>query len=447
MDVGDISQYAIKQSESYWPDQIEAFTIKVKMKKFYYEGEGLSGFINNEWWGLGIKSVIDKRIGYSSGMINKISDIKKIVEKSIKMARVSPKDKDFESLPPPTQISGSIADIFDKNMIYLDEEEIIKEASFLLNKAKEADIKITCGQVKLIQFEFNVMNSLGVNFSHKATNVFIFFQAMKERGEGIVKAYSTTFRNINWDVLWQELYRRAKNASEAERIKGSHTVEVIIDPIDLSGLFSSYLRAANGEFIYQKRSPWINKLNEKVASESLTIIDDGRMPGGLMSALADDEGVPTKKKIIINRGILESYYFDYYTARALDGEPTGNGFRRDTDIEDAHTKIARSNLSNVEILHGNKDKSELIEEIDFGLYIDKFSKPIIRNISGDFSLEIRNSFLIKNGEIINPISHVLLVGNIYDIMNKITGIGKEPEMQCNFKLPAMRFENLKLIGL
>ena len=172
------------------------------------------------------------------------------------------------------------------------------------------------------------------------------------------------------------------------------------------------------------------------------------MRGGIRSALADDEGVPTTRKLIIEKGILRTYLYDYYNARIAGVEPTGNGFRRGArTIEDIHKHPAGATPSNVEIVPGGKSIDDIISNTEHGVLVKKFAAPYVDFITGNFGLEIRNAVLIKNGEEKEPIKHALLVGNMYDCLKNITGIAKEREKIGIVLLPAIRFREMQLVGL
>ena len=206
--------------------------------------------------------------------------------------------------------------------------------------------------------------------------------------------------------------------------------------------------ATSGEYVNRRMSPWIGKLDQEVASQSLTIIDDGRLKGGLRSALADDEGVPTTRKYIIERGVLKNYLFDSYNANISGVESTGNGFRRGiTSVEDAHTRITSCSSSNIIIEPGEKDLDSLISEIDRGVLIYKFAYPQADPITGNFGLEVRNAVLIEDGSLTIGIKHALLTGNMYEALRNISGIGKKQYKYENYLIPYMRFSGLQLIGM
>ena len=441
----NVCEKAIKLSTA---DQSEAFCIDAKMRNIYVENGEIKLITDNSWLGLGVKSIIDNRIGYYSATVKDEEDTENVVKNSIKIAKISPKDPKFKSLPHPRSMSGSVQDVYDEELVNIEVEEIRERISTLINSAQTNDVRVMTGLLRLIKFNFTVMNSLGVDFSHRGTIVYLHFTAKRGKGEGVVKRFSTKLNQIDFQDAGEELREKTLSASEAEAFRGKEELEVIVEPMELQGLLNVITTASNGEYINRKMSPWIGKLGERVATEALTVIDDGRISGGLRSALADDEGVPTTRKFIIEKGILKSYLFDSYNAGIFGTESTGNGFRRGiTSVEESHVRPVNCTASNVIILPGNKSFDTLIEEIDKGVLIRKFAYPQVDPISGNFGLEIRNAVLIKDGSLDRPIKHALLTGNMYMALTRITGIGDKLYNVENFRLPYIRFMGLQLVGM
>jgi len=448
MDLQEICEKTLKKVEESGADQAEVFVIKARMINTYVETGKIQMITNNSWVGLGIKMVIDKRVGYIAGLISSPNEIEELIKEGISITKISPRDEKFESLPEPKQISGVIEGVFDENILELGADEFAGLAKRITNNAERNDVKVMNGLIRATVFEFNVENSLGIDFTHKGSTIFVHFSAKKMLGEGIIKKYATCIDRIDWDAAGQELMEKTLLSADAISFKGKETMEVIIEPMELEGMLSDILMAASGENVNRNRSPWINKIGEKVASDSLTIVDNGRMPYGLRSALADDEGVPTTVKPIIERGVLKNYYYDHYNAVIAGIESTGNGFRRGIrTLEDAHLGPSSCVPSNIEVISGSKNLDQLIGEMDRGILIKKFAYPTVDFLSGNFGLEIRSAVLIENGEEKAPVKHALLVGNMYEALKNITGIAKEQEIIEYFKLPAIRFGNLQVVGI
>lgn len=445
LDVHEICERSIKVSNA---DQTEAFCINARMRNFYVENGEIKLVTDNSWVGLGVKTIVDKRIGYYGSTIKDEKDIEKIVKNSIDIAKVSPIDPNFKSLPEPREISGSIDGVYDTNLSFLEVTDVTERIDELINVAQEKEVRVMTGLLRLTEYKFNVMNSLGIDFQHQGTMVYLHFTGKKEKGEGIVKRFSTMLDKIDFGEVGNELRDKTLLASEAKSFSGKEELEVIIDPMELPGLLNVITIATNGEYINRKMSPWIGKLGEKVASENLTVIDDGRVREGLLSALADDEGVPTSRKLILEKGILKNYLFDSYNAGIYGTESTGNGLRRGTtSIENIHLSPTRCGALNVIIETGNKSFDDLISEMDKGLLIYKFAYPYADPITGNFGLEVRNAALVEHGSITISIKHAILAGNMYKALNNVTGLGRKRYNVLNYKTPYIRFGSLELVGL
>ncbi len=445
MDINEICERALQVSTA---DQTEAFCIEGRMRNIYIDGGKINIVTDNNWVGLGVKAVVSGKIGYFSSTIKDIVDIKKVVEHSINIARVSPQDPKFKSLPEAKPIGGSVQRIYDSNIEGIEYQDVLEMINALIGEAEQSDVKVMTGLLRLNMFRFKVMNSLGVDFVHNGTTIFMHFTAKKDNGEGVVKRFGTYLKDIDFEEAGRELREKTVLASKAQSFSGSESLEVIIHPQELAGLLRVITIAANGEYINRRMSPWMGKLGQQVAVPDLTIIDDGRLDGGLRSALADDEGVPTTRKTIIEKGILKNYFYDSYNSNIANTESTGNGFRRGIiSVEDTHTRMASCSASNIVVERGGKSFEELVSEIERGILIFKFAYPQADPITGNFGLEIRNAVLIQNGSETKSIKHALLAGNMYKALANITGIGNKQYNYENFRVPYIRFRDLQIVGM
>src|SRR6185437_683478 len=119
---------------------------------------------------------------------------------------------------------------------------------------------------------------------------------------------------------------RALRRLKAVKVE-TQKVPVVFEPRTARGLLDHIFEAVHGMSVYRHESFLAGKLGEKVASENLTVIDDGTIPGLFGSSPFDDEGVPTRRTPIIERGVLKNYLLNTYTARKLNMKTTGNASR------------------------------------------------------------------------------------------------------------------------
>jgi len=247
--------------------------------------------------------------------------------------------------------------------------------------------------------------------------------------------------------MGNSIAEKALATLKAESFKDEWNVTAVIASTELEGLLSAVEFATNSENVNKKRSPWINQLGAKVASEKITVWDDGRHPGGIRSALADDEGVETAKKTIIDRGKLQSFIYDSYNANIAGVKATGNGFRRGTrSIEGSFASPTACAYSNMVIKPGNKSLDAIISQIDRGVLIEAFASPEVNPITGGFGCEVRDATLIENGKLTKHVKHALLTGNIYEALKNVFDIGEEAKIVENTVLPSIAFSDVTLVG-
>jgi len=449
VDLEKIAESALNLALKSGASEVESFVFNGHMKNVYVENSEVRLVTNNSWIGLGVKTVLKKKIGFASGYIYNDESANKVVQESIKLAKVSPEDPNFVGLPNPTKPEYDETLGYDKETEHILMEDLISFAQKVISAAEsDKRVKVMNGLLRVNSFEFSIKNSHGLSGTNKGTFVFLHFTTKSGEAEGVKKAYSSKISDINFRLVGEELRKKTLVAREAVAFKGKEILPTIIIPEELEGLFNSTLTVAvSGENVNKKRSPWTNKLNEQVASAQLTIYDDPTFAMGPRSTHIDDEGVPTFKKPIIEDGVLKSFLYDSYNANIANKESTGNGFRRGTrTIENAHIRIAACAPSNIVVKPGKMPLEELIADTKKGILIEKFAAPNADGITGNFGLEIRSALLIENGEFKKPIKHALLAGNFYDGLKNIEGIASESALIENVYTPAIKFAKFQVVG-
>ncbi len=174
-----------------------------------------------------------------------------------------------------------------------------------------------------------------------------------------------------------------------------------------------------GDFIRKKISVYYNSLGKKVASNLCTIIDNGTLFGKRGTLNIDDEGTVCSKNILIYKGILRSYMLDKLNAKLMNLYTTGNARRESY----AHLPIPR--MTNTYMLPGKYKFNDIIDSVDYGIYIVSLSSGQVDITSGKFVFTILEGYLINNGIIGNSIKNATLIGSSIDIMNKISMVSDD----------------------
>ncbi|MBD1581057.1 metalloprotease TldD [Pseudoalteromonas sp. S16_S37] len=177
-----------------------------------------------------------------------------------------------------------------------------------------------------------------------------------------------------------------------------------------------------GDFNRKGASAFSGKVGEKVASSLCTVIDDGTMANRRGSLNVDDEGTPASFNVLIENGILKGYMQDKLNARLMGVAPTGNGRRESY----AHLPMPR--MTNTYMLPGQDSKADIIASVKKGIYAPNFGGGQVDITSGKFVFSASEAYLIENGKITQPIKGATLIGNGPDVMNKISMVGNDLEL-------------------
>jgi len=173
--------------------------------------------------------------------------------------------------------------------------------------------------------------------------------------------------------------------------------------------------------VAKKLSVFSDKLGTQIASELVTAIDDGTIENGWGSGNIDDEGTPTRKNVLIEKGILKSYLVDDFNGRRMNSK--GNGASRRQNYRYEPT----SRMSNTYIANGSSTPEQIIAETKFGLYAKSMGGGSVNPATGDFNFSVSEAYMIRDGKIAEPVKGATLIGNGADILKKIDRVANDLE--------------------
>ncbi len=176
------------------------------------------------------------------------------------------------------------------------------------------------------------------------------------------------------------------------------------------------------DFNRKGTSLYSGRVGERVASDLVTIYDDGDLPGERGSVAVDDEGTPGQHKVLVENGILRGYMQDRLNARLMGVDSTGSG-RRET-----FRMLPQPRMCNTFMPAGASTAEEIIGSVDRGLYAASFSGGQVEISKGDFVFMIAEGYLIENGHVTAPVRGATLVGNGPDAMTKVTMVGNDARL-------------------
>jgi TldD protein len=174
-----------------------------------------------------------------------------------------------------------------------------------------------------------------------------------------------------------------------------------------------------GDFNRKGVSAFAGRLGQTVASELVTVVDDGTIPNRRGSLNVDDEGTPTGRTVLIDKGVLTGYMQDRLNARLMKMAPTGNGRRESY----AHPPMPR--MTNTFMLAGADDPEDILRSVDHGLYAVTFGGGQVDITSGKFVFSASEAYLIENGRVTAPVKGATLIGNGPDALLRVSRVGHD----------------------
>ncbi len=442
-----IAEKAVNLAEKRGADEAEAYVY-----------QGLSTNVNIERGqitkssriidrGLGIRAIVNRATGFSyTNILDSEAAFKEAVLKASDSAKASKPDEDWHGLPT-KKAFASVKSTYDKEVVELSSEDLVKTASIMLDTAEEVDKRVLpieggAGASYLCRA---VANSNGiVGFDHGTIIECSLATIAKEDGQVTPVCFEFNIERENEiDPKWVggEAVRLAVSALKAKRTE-TKDMDVIFGQFALQQLLQfTLINAVKADYVQRDQSAFKGKMGEKVASDVVTIHDDGLFSGGLRTWRFDGEGVPQQKTPIIQKGVLRNFIYDSYTAQKDEKESTGNASRA------GYLSTPNVEATNFRITPGNRSPEELVAEVKDGLLANYLQGAHSSNpASGEFSVVATPAWRIRNGETAHATKGVMLAGNIFEVLKKVSTLANNERKIGQLVAPWILVENIKVIG-
>ena len=253
------------------------------------------------------------------------------------------------------------------------------------------------------------------------------------KGDGDARPESYWYESsIFYDTLIKDgigtkaLERVIRKLGQKKIESGKYTM--VVDNMNSSRLLSPLLGAIYGSSIQQKNSFLLDKLNQKVIGENVTIIDQPHMIKTRGARYFDGEGVATKRLPVFENGVLKTYYIDIYNANKLNTAPTISG------------------PSILTMQMGNKDVDGLVASVNKGILVTGFNGGNSNSSTGDFSYGVEG-FVIENGKLTQPVSEMNITGNMLTLWSNLTEIGNDVRESSSWRIPSLVFDGIDFSGI
>lgn len=225
--------------------------------------------------------------------------------------------------------------------------------------------------------------------------------------------------DINLDEVCSETAKGAIALLDADAVP-SGKLPVILDP-DMTGLIAheSFGHGLEADQVLRNRSFLSDKLNEKVAAEEVTIVDNSAYENAYGTYAFDDEGVKSRRNVLVENGVLKGFLHSRDTASAFPASPTGNGRAENF----THKIYVR--MSNTYIEKGDWNLEEMVEGIKQGVYLTKMSHGMEDPLGGGIQISSTKGYLIEHSKLTKLLKPVALSGKVLDLLNQVDAVGKD----------------------
>jgi PmbA protein len=395
--------------------------------------------------GLAVRLIKDNKMGFVFTTALNYESIQQIIEQALHNAAKTSADE-YNLLPGPSNEYPSL-DIYDPRISEVSVEEKIEIAKEIerVGRAYDPRIKVTesCTYQDAV-YVSALANSRGIAVSYSGTlaGATSYFVA-EENGEsqtGFGLEFGVTYDAVQPGKIGEEGAAKAVRMLGAKTMPTQKTVAVF-DPYIVTNFLDILAPAVCADAVQKDKSLLAGKIGQKVASELITIVDDGRMAGGIMSSPFDGEGVKTCTTTVIRNGVLEHYLYNTYTAAKEGCCSTGNGIR-----SSSYKGTPEVDTTNFYIEPGKASQAELIKDVNKGIYITEVMGMHTANpISGDFSVGV-SGLLIENGELTTPVRGVAIAGNILELFRSVDCVANDLRFFVGKGAPTIRVDSITVSG-
>jgi PmbA protein len=374
--------------------------------------------------GLGVRVIRDGKMGYAYTSDFSHESLEKTWQAALDLALVSDSDEN-RRLPELQEIPDEDLKIYDPDVEALSMDDKVDFALRVEKAALESDDRVVmtnrCTYMDGLKTVY-LVNSRGFEGSFKSSFVASFVIAIGRDENETTQAIGLGASTHLGELDAKEIGREA--AQKAVQLLGGLPVEsqeasVVLDPVVTAELVANLSQALTAEAMQRGRSFLLDKMGKDVASDMVTLLDNGRLPGGLGSAPFDAEGVPTQATRLLNEGVLENVIYDTYTARKEGRSSTGNATRG------SHRSAPNLSPCNFYLQPGNQTPEEIIAGVDQGLYVTStMNVGGINPISGDYSVAARGLW-IENGRLTHPVNEVTIALPLEKLLKNVQAVGSD----------------------
>ena len=306
---------------------------------------------------------------------------------------------------------------------------IVKDAYFAAREYDEAIAQVT-GVLLDVDHNILVANTDGIYTQDRQIRTRLAVSAVADKGQGTQTGSASPGRRMGLEMFDtidpKEVGKKA--AKQAVVMAGAGYCPADVMPVAIANGFGGVIfheacgHSLEAAAVAYGQSQFAGKLGQKIAHEKVTAIDDGTIPGSWGSIDFDDEGTPSQRNVLIENGVLKSYMIDKFNGRRMGMASTGSSRRQSYDF------APTSRMTNTFIAPGDDKNEDIIGSIEYGLFAASMGGGCVNPVTGEFNFAVNEGYIIRNGEICEPVRGATLVGKGSEVIQNIDMVGSDLDM-------------------
>jgi PmbA protein len=393
--------------------------------------------------GIGVRAFVNKGTGVASSEGLGSADIDEAVRKAVKFARVAQPDPFFKGMPGPSRAT-EVKGLCDERVVDLTPLEMGRFAEQMILAASEVRRGAMMeGSVSASYSRSYLVTSTGVNVDDERTSAYAYLSATYREpgdvGSSSEFEYGVSPSDIDFRVIGREAAKKAVEQFGSKRVE-SAMLPLIVVPDAASTLVFGLAGAISGEAVVKGRTFASGLLGEQVASDALTVVDDGTIPGAVGSDTYDGEGVPPRRLTVLEKGTLKEFLHNSYSAGIAGVQTNGHAQRA------GHGTSVGAGPTNLRVAPGDSSLDEMIADTKRGVLVTG-AMFYPNMVTGEFSTTVDEGFLIENGEKRHPVKNLMAGGHVLELYKRMDLISREGRTYGGGHfVPYVRISAVKLSG-
>lgn len=416
-------------------EQAEVYAYETAATPVDFEANRLKSLETKESRGLALRVVRGGRIGLAS--TTRLDDPQLLVDTALELAAFGAEAK-FEL---PASVTATPVDVFDPATEGLSVEHMAGLGQEMIDRVRAYDDRILCDAGVRRHLETTtLLNSRGGQGTYRKSSYTLFISGQLIRGEDMLSfvfAYEASCSpSPDHKALADTLIGKFEILKNVVPIS-SRRMPVIFNPWGVSGhLLPCFGVALSGRSVLQGSSAISDKLGQQVFDPRLTLVADSTVSGVPGASPFDDEGVPTRRLPLVDRGTVAHFYYDLQTAGMAGTQSTGNGYRSPESLPSPSAGV-------VMVEPGEMSVEQMLAGIDEGLVVESMTGSAGNIYSGDFSGSVHIGYKVEHGKLVGRVKDTAVAGNVFADMKELGGISNVAEwVGGRVKTPHILFSEL-----